>query len=78
MPGQKYHKVKRRLTVYTTFINNRDAPLIRLQGQWLLEFGFTAGSKIKVEGADGLLLITMAERCVVRYDPVQRNTGQRK
>jgi toxic protein SymE len=74
MPGKKDCKTKRKLTVYTTYNNDKQVPLIRLQGQWLQKLGFTVGSKIEVEGEDGTLLITVVERHNISY----RNTVQRK
>jgi hypothetical protein len=70
--------MKRTLTVYYTYINKKQAPLIRLQGQWLRELGFTTGSQIEVEGNVGMLLIKVAENHDISYAPIRRNSGQRK
>lgn len=52
-------KNHRTLTVYDTYANNKQVPLIRLQGKWLQKLGFTIGGKIVVEEKEkGTLLIT--------------------
>lgn len=38
---------------------NKMAPMLRLQGQWLEEFGFQIGEPILVKCEDGKLIITL-------------------
>ena len=51
------HMTKRFLAISYIFQNQKSVPLIRLQGRWLQELGFTIGSKVKIEVKNGMLLI---------------------
>jgi hypothetical protein len=73
MTAKNKFLAKRKLTVYYTYINDKQAPLIRLQGQWLRELGFTTGSQIEVAEQDGALLIKVAENHNVSYTPRGQN-----
>ncbi|TCL35110.1 type I toxin-antitoxin system toxin SymE [Anaerospora hongkongensis] len=52
------------LTVYYTYLNNgKDRwPLIRLQGKWLQDLGFSSGAKIEVTESNGGLFIKARRR----------------
>jgi hypothetical protein len=77
MTAKNNFLAKRKLIVHYTYINDKQAPLIRLQGQWLRELGFTTGSRIEVAEQDGALLIKVAETHDVSYTSTRRNTGQK-
>ena len=48
---------KRLLAISYIFQNKENVPLIRLQGRWLQELGFTIGNKVEIEVQNGMLLI---------------------
>ena len=47
------------LTVYYHYQNNKQVPIIRLQGKWLRQLGFEPGDKITVVTRKGLLLVRL-------------------
>lgn len=52
------HMEKKQLTIYYHYTqSNKEVPLIRLQGQWLREFGFNIGEKIEVTLEENKLVI---------------------
>jgi hypothetical protein len=47
-----------RILTVDTYANNKQVPLISLQGKWLEKLGFMIGEKIRVEeNGEGILLI---------------------
>ncbi|MBP1765046.1 MAG: symE [Firmicutes bacterium] len=50
-------RIKRILTVYYIYQNDKMVPLVRLRGKWLQELGFEPGDKIEVAAKKGVLLI---------------------
>jgi len=52
-------RVNRMLTVYYHYQNNKQVPIIRLQGKWLRQLGFEPGDKITVVTRKGLLLVRL-------------------
>lgn len=55
--SEKNLHIKRVLRVYYTYIKDHEVPLIRLEGRWLYDLGFTTDSHIQVEGKTGELMI---------------------
>jgi hypothetical protein len=49
----------RRLTVSSTYFNEKKVPYIRLSGNWLIENGFQTGRKIMVDEQPGSLTIRL-------------------
>jgi hypothetical protein len=49
----------RRLTVSSTYFNEKQVPYIRLSGNWLIENGFQTGRKIMVDEQPGSLTIRL-------------------
>jgi hypothetical protein len=49
----------RRLTVSSTYFNEKKVPAIRLSGNWLFENGFQTGRKIVVDEKPGSLTIRL-------------------
>ena len=47
----------RRMKVYYTYLNNKQLPFIRLNGNWLKEYNFTVGDEIEISCCNELLLI---------------------
>lgn len=47
------------LTVYYHYQNNKQVPIIRLQGKWLRQLGFEPGDKITVATRKGILLVRL-------------------
>jgi toxic protein SymE len=55
-------RMNRILTVYYMYQNNKQVPLIRLQGKWLQELGFELGGKIEVAARNEVLLIRIVPK----------------
>lgn len=51
----------RKITVSYSFRERGSVPMIRLRGKWLHRAGFGEGQVVRVEVADGLLILTCAE-----------------
>ena len=59
-------KDNRNLTVgYVSGKDYREIPSIRLQGQWLQQFGFDIGNHVNVECQGGRLIITKADEVII-------------
>ncbi|BFL45653.1 SymE family type I addiction module toxin [Lactonifactor longoviformis] len=50
-------KRNRRRKVYLTYQRNTPSPQIRLEGKWLEQLGFTAGSFVSIQCEEGRLVI---------------------
>lgn len=50
-------KRNRRRKVYLTYQGNSPSPQIRLEGKWLEQLGFTAGSFVSIQCEEGRLVI---------------------
>jgi len=50
-------KSNRRKKVYLTYQGNNPSPQIRLEGKWLEQLGFTAGSFVSIQCEEGRLVI---------------------
>lgn len=50
-------KRNRRRKVYLTYHGNNPSPQIRLEGKWLEQLGFTAGSFVSIQCEEGKLVI---------------------
>jgi hypothetical protein len=49
----------RRLTVSSTYFNEKKVPYIRLSGNWLVKNGFQTGRKFQVDEQPGSLTIRL-------------------
>ena len=64
----------------------KQIPVLKIQGQWLREIGFTAGAKLKIEARKGVITIKVdppvkfplaTGRPGVTYHPMSRITPTR-
>lgn len=62
----KTHKKSRNMKVYAQSggYDRRDTATIILKGLWLENYGFQAGTQIKVECEEGRLIITKRENVI--------------
>ena len=51
----------RDLTVGELYKNGKSVPVLRICGQWLSELGFKSGDFVRVQCADGQIVITLNE-----------------
>lgn len=50
-------KTNRRRKVYRTYLGGKPSSQIRLEGKWLEQLGFTAGSSVSIQCDSGRLVI---------------------
>lgn len=50
-------KRNRRRKIYLTYQGNNPSPQLRLEGKWLEQLGFTAGSFVSIQCEEGRLVI---------------------
>ena len=49
--------VSRRIKIYEATANDRNTPMLRLQGRWLKEAGFYVGNHVDIYVEEGVVVI---------------------